>query len=241
MYRLQTTPEGMRRYSFASDGVRSLYGVEPSAVLAERRCCTASATRRTGTASRPSSRRRCAPVCRCRASSASAGRRTVKWVQMLSSPTPSDEAENVRTGMMVDITARKQAEALRIERDRAESANLAKTQFLSRVSHELRTPLNAILGFAQLLDLDTSTSPKQRERVARILSSGRHLLGLVDDVLDLSSVQTGQLALDCAEVDLHAVVHEAWTMLAAAAPLPASSSSTRCGPRCRTCRPTANA
>jgi signal transduction histidine kinase len=136
---------------------------------------------------------------------------------MLSSPTPSDEAENVRTGMMVDITARKQAEALRIERDRAESSNLAKTQFLSRVSHELRTPLNAILGFAQLLDLDTSASAKQRERVARILASGRHLLGLVDDVLDLSSVQTGQLAFDSTEVDLHAVVHEAWTMLAAAA------------------------
>jgi PAS domain S-box-containing protein len=218
MYRLHTAPDGTRQYSFVSDGVRALYGVEPEAVL------------RDGTLlhrfRHPEDRDRVAVDFEAATRDAlplSAEFRiqladgTVKWVQMLSSPTPSDEAKNVRTGMMVDITARKQAEALRIERDRAESANLAKTQFLSRVSHELRTPLNAILAFAQLLDLDTSISPKQRERVARILTSGRHLLGLVDDVLDLSSVQTGLLAFDCAEVDLHAVVHEAWTMLAAAA------------------------
>jgi PAS domain S-box-containing protein len=218
MYRLQINPDGTRRYSFASDGVRALYGVEPSAVLAD-----ATLLHRFR---HPEDRARIAAefeaAMRAGLPLSSEFRivladGTVKWVQMLSSPTPSDEAQNVRTGMMVDVTARKQAEALRIERDRAESANLAKTQFLSRVSHELRTPLNAILGFAQLLDLDASARPKQREWVVQILNSGRHLLGLVDDVLDLSSAQTGLLEFDRTEVDLQAVVHESWTMLAAAA------------------------
>jgi len=140
----------------------------------------------------------------------------VKWVHMSSSPTPSPDGVDVRTGVMVDITERKLAEALRQERDRAESANLAKTQFLSRVSHELRTPLNAILGFAQLLELGGNPNAKQAAWVGQILASGRHLLGLVDDVLDLSSAQTGLLAFDLGPVDLRAVVTEVWAMLEAA-------------------------
>jgi PAS domain S-box-containing protein len=120
-------------------------------------------------------------------------------------------------GTHTDITERKAAETLRQERDRAEAASRATTQFLSRVSHELRTPLNAVLGFAQLLELDAAVPPAQRAWVAQILQSGRHLLGLVDDVLDLSSVQTGQFAFACSEVDLGEAVHEAWTMLAASA------------------------
>ncbi|MBL8315429.1 MAG: PAS domain-containing protein [Rubrivivax sp.] len=118
-------------------------------------------------------------------------------------------------GTHTDITAAKQAEALRIERDRAAAADVAKSQFLSRVSHELRTPLNAILGFAQLLDLDHGGMPElQRAWVRQVIGSGRHLLALMDDVLDLSSAQTGQLAVQCAPVRLRPVFDEAWAMLA---------------------------
>jgi len=120
-------------------------------------------------------------------------------------------------GTHTDITARKQAEALRREVDRAESATRATTQFLSHVSHELRTPLNAILGFAQLLQLEPSVAARQRAWVEQILGSGRHLLALVEDILQLSSVQTGQLRFDHEPVALRALVEEAWTMQAQAA------------------------
>lgn len=120
-------------------------------------------------------------------------------------------------GTHTDISERKQAEALRGERDRAEAASRAKTHFLSRVSHELRTPLNAILGFAQLLDMDPSLPPRQHAWVAAILRSGQHLLSLVDDVLDLSSAQTGQLRVETASVDLVRAAEEGWSMVAARA------------------------
>ena len=120
-------------------------------------------------------------------------------------------------GTHTDITAAKQADALRFERDRAAAANQAQSQFLSRVSHELRTPLNAILGFAQLLQLDPAASPRQRGWIEHVLASGRHLLALMDDILDISSVQTGELPMTIESLPLRAVVEEAWAMLAGAA------------------------
>ncbi len=118
-------------------------------------------------------------------------------------------------GTHTDLTAAKQAEALRAERDRAAAADMAKSQFLSRVSHELRTPLNAILGFAQLLDLEgQGLAERQQGWVKQVLASGRHLLALMDDILDLSSAQTGQLAVQTGPVALRPVVEEAWAMLA---------------------------
>ena len=120
-------------------------------------------------------------------------------------------------GTHTDITADKQAEALRVERDRAAAADLAKSQFLSRVSHELRTPLNAILGFAQLLELEPGSGDKQLGWTRHVLASGRHLLALMDDILDISSVQTGHLAMALEAVPLKPALNEAWAMLAATA------------------------
>ena len=82
-------------------------------------------------------------------------------------------------GTHTDITLVRQSEALRLERDRAAAADLAKSQFLSRVNHELRTPLNAVLGFAQLLDLEPGDGECQRDWNRHVLSSGRHLLALI--------------------------------------------------------------
>jgi PAS domain S-box-containing protein len=120
-------------------------------------------------------------------------------------------------GTHTDITGSKQAEALRFERDRAAAADQAKSHFLSRVSHELRTPLNAILGFAQLLDMDAGASARQRAWIGHVLASGRHLLALMDDILDISSVQTGELPMTLESLPLRPVVEEAWAMLAGAA------------------------
>jgi signal transduction histidine kinase len=86
-----------------------------------------------------------------------------------------------------------------------EAANQAKSTFLSRMSHELRTPLNAILGFAQLLEAD-HRSESDRESVGYIVASGRHLLSLVDDVLDISRSESGKLPMVKQPVNLHATV-----------------------------------
>ena len=101
-----------------------------------------------------------------------------------------------------DITERRRAdEALRQAKndaDRAQAeadrANRAKSEFLSRMSHELRTPLNGILGFGQLLEMKT-LAPDQKECVDLILKAGRHLLGLINEVLDISRIEAGQLRL----------------------------------------------
>ncbi|MBQ0929131.1 PAS domain-containing sensor histidine kinase [Ideonella alba] len=119
-------------------------------------------------------------------------------------------------GTHTDITARRQADALRMERDRAEAANQAKTQLLSRVSHELRTPLNAVLGFAQLLQRDLPAGSTATEWTGHILQAGRHLLDLVDEVLDLSAAQSGQLQLSLSDLSAEPLLEEAWSMVQAA-------------------------
>ncbi|MBW3658144.1 MAG: response regulator [Actinobacteria bacterium] len=97
---------------------------------------------------------------------------------------------------------------LAVAKQQAEAANRAKDEFLSRTSHELRTPLNAILGFGQLLELDDDLSREARRSVAAILRSGRHLLGLIDEVLDISRIETGRLDLQLDAVPVEAVVAE---------------------------------
>src|SRR5207244_4512803 len=82
----------------------------------------------------------------------------------------------------------------------------AKSEFLSRMSHELRTPLNAVIGFAQLLDLDDNLTDSQRDSVADILRAGRHLLDLINEVLDVARVETGNLNLSLEPVQVCEVV-----------------------------------
>ena len=107
-------------------------------------------------------------------------------------------------------------EALERARDAAERANVAKTDFLSRVSHEQRTPLNAILGFAQLLERE-SLPAGQRESVDYILRAGRHLLQLMDEMLDISRIEAGQLHLRVDAVAVDEVVEEALALVRGAA------------------------
>ena len=106
----------------------------------------------------------------------------------------------LRLGTAVDVTERRQQEAaLRLAKEEAERANRAKSVFLSRMSHELRTPLNAILGFGQVLELGP-LDEQEAQSVQFILKGGRHLLALVDEVLDLARVEAGELSLTLAAV-----------------------------------------
>jgi PAS domain S-box-containing protein len=116
-------------------------------------------------------------------------------------------------GIMSDISERVAAMAeVRESRAAAERANAAKSEFLSRMSHELRTPLNAVLGFAQLLKLD-ELSAEQRDSVEHITKAARHLLVLIDEVLDRSRVESGELSLSMEPVSLADVVGEAVGMV----------------------------
>jgi len=87
-------------------------------------------------------------------------------------------------------------------------ANLAKSEFLSRMSHELRTPLNAILGFGQLLEVD-SLAPEHQESVEQILGAGRHLLDLINEVLDISRIEAGKMSLSLEPVHAAEALREA--------------------------------
>lgn len=115
-----------------------------------------------------------------------------------------DDAGNVTNAVAVftDVTERKKVEErLREATEAADKANRAKSDFLSRMSHELRTPLNAILGFAQLLQLD-ELAPEQRDSVEEIARGGAHLLSLINEILDLSTIEAGRLDLTFEEVDV---------------------------------------
>jgi len=112
-----------------------------------------------------------------------------------------------------DVTQRTRIEAaLRDAKEEADRANHAKSEFLSRMSHELRTPLNAILGFGQLLERQNPTA-QQRSRVEHIMSAGRHLLNLINEVLDLSRIEAGHLQLSVEPVAVEDVLEEALDLM----------------------------
>jgi PAS domain S-box-containing protein len=116
-------------------------------------------------------------------------------------------------GVIRDVTERRRAEeALRTAREAAEAASRAKSEFLSRMSHELRTPLNAILGFGQLMELDATTDP-QRENADHIMKAGRHLLHLINEVLDITGIESGRLQLSAEPVSVSEAVHEVFDLV----------------------------
>ena len=98
------------------------------------------------------------------------------------------------------------------ETERAEAANRAKSEFLANMSHELRTPLNAIIGFSELMEIGAVRAARlatRYEEYARdIQSSGNYLLGVINDILDMSKIEAGQFSMDREEIDLCPLIHE---------------------------------
>lgn len=117
--------------------------------------------------------------------------------------------ETIIVGVTRDITSRKLEEKAVLDaRAEAERANQAKSDFLSSMSHELRTPMNAILGFAQMLEYDTRLDADQQDNVHEILKGGRHLLELINEVLDLSKIEAGHVDLSLEPIDISCVANE---------------------------------
>ncbi len=128
------------------------------------------------------------------------------------SPLETDQGLLV-TAALRDITERKLVEqAADAARAEAERANRAKSEFLSRMSHELRTPLNAVIGFAQLLELD-DLDARQSASAEQILRAGRHLLELINEVLDIARIESGSMSVSLEPVHLGGVLSEALSLI----------------------------
>ncbi|MCG5500242.1 ATP-binding protein [Ectothiorhodospira lacustris] len=130
---------------------------------------------------------------------------------------PSDEERRLLTLLAAALGAEEErhlaVQQWHEAKERAEQANRAKSEFLSRMSHELRTPMNAVLGFSQLLEADPALGEEQLDSVHEILRGGRHLLELINEILDLSRLEAGKIELSLEPVAMSSVLTECITLL----------------------------
>ena len=134
----------------------------------------------------------------------------IRWLRVTSTGQKQADGSTLWHGSMEDVTERRLLEHSREEAAQARAASLAKTQFLARMSHELRTPLNAVLGFAQLMEIDHTEAPQpgQLRRLKLIREAGEHLLHMINDMLDLTRIEAGGMALQSEPVALRALVSQ---------------------------------
>ncbi|MBE7209872.1 MAG: CHASE3 domain-containing protein [Gluconacetobacter diazotrophicus] len=215
VYRFVIRADGSEALPFVSEGCRKIYGLEPEQIQRDAsllRDCVHPDDREEHARSIVESAATLTPWSwQGRIRRPDNGQ--VRWVQGASQPERQPDGSIVWDGVLVDATERRQADDDRRAKEEAERSNREKSQFLSRVSHELRTPLNAILGFGQLLQASTLRG-QDAEALHYILKSGKHLLGLVDEVLDLSGAESGELRLAATRVDAAELVRECLQLVA---------------------------
>lgn len=202
--------EADRRLSYVSPNLHRIFGIDPAALMGDGHLESHVHVDDVGAA-------RAATAAREDGGSPMAGHEfrirhgdgSYRWV---SSTTVAEVDEHGTSAgvfvYMTDISDRRAAETkLRVAQQAAETANRSKSEFLSRMSHELRTPLNAVLGFGQLLEMQT-LADEQRDAVHQILKGGRHLLDLINEVLDIARIEAGRLPLSPEAVLVSEIVQE---------------------------------
>ncbi|HEV8312372.1 MAG TPA: PAS domain S-box protein [Burkholderiaceae bacterium] len=220
IFQYRMSADGWESIPYASRSLQALYGLRPEEVQGDARPMQ----RRVHAADRPTlrdamllSQRELRPwITEYRAYTSDG---ELRWHASRALPERASDGATLWYGYVVDVTEQKRyAEAL-VAAEAAERANRAKTEFLSRMSHELRTPLNAVLGFAQLLQLNkqAALTASQLAQVQHIERAGVHLLEMINDVLDLSRIEEGGLALAPQPLAVAEVVDECFALLHAAA------------------------
>lgn len=145
-----------------------------------------------------------------------------RWIMTRGGTLLNDKGDPIRwVGTNIDITDKKAMEIkleesnnlFKIAIEEAERANNVKSQFLANASHEIRTPMNSILGFSYLLSKDKELNRVQRERIDKIITSGEHMLDLINDILDMSKIESGSMDLNISAFNLGDVLDEAGAIL----------------------------
>ncbi len=209
VYRIVRRPDGKIVFSFVSEGCRQIFGLEPAQILGDAQFVLGSV--------HPEDQAEFQRTLKASAAAVGPWRwqgriqrpdtGEIHFIEGTSQPEPQSDGHLVWDGVLVDATERRQADDLLRAKQEAERTNREKSRFLSRVSHELRTPLNAILGFGQLMEL-SSLAAQDSESLEYMLKGARHLLSLVNEVLDLSCAETGELPLTPGRVDVEDTVRE---------------------------------
>ena len=200
VYQRVVSPDGDIRYTYISDGVKDLFGVEPSEIISNPNALFA----RHAPEYSETFRERLLKASReltmwdVEASIISTGGEH-KWTHAIARPHRRPDGAVVWDGIILDATRIKQAHM------ELAASNKGKTEFLANMSHELRTPLNAIIGFAEIMRDELHGelgNPTYKEYARDIFASGKHLLEIINDILDIAKVEAGKLVLQESTVDL---------------------------------------
>jgi PAS domain S-box-containing protein len=196
LFQSRDTPEGLREFLYISENSQDVLGLEPEALLRDASLLQSLVLLedREGlpAGELPVQGQSLMTEYRIRRPDGQQ-----RWLRVISTAQLQPDGVRLWHGSMEDVTERRELERSRELAAQAQAASLAKTQFLARMSHELRTPLNAVLGFAQLMEIDQAEPPQpgQQRRLKLVREAGEHLLHMINDMLDLTRIESGGMAL----------------------------------------------